>query len=593
MSDHLASILDFLSELKRRKVYRVAVAYVLVAAGTLELVDVVVPSTRLPEWSDELFLALAVLGFPLAMVLAWAFDVTPEGVRSTPSSPDVETAPGAAEVDSTAVEGDTGTGVRAGLDTRAVAVLPFENLSGTTDAEPFAAGLHDDLLTELSRIPDLTVISRTSMTKYRGGGQGIPEIARELGAGTIVEGGVQQAGDRVRLNVQLIDARHDVHRWAERYDRELTARNIFDLQLELATRIAETLQVHLTSRDETAEEPPTDDLEAYRLYSRARLHLAQRTESELTRAFDGFRAAVRRDPSFGLAWGGLAMALVMLDFYGFDAPDGAPAPLAAAERAVRVSPALGETHAALGIVRSVRHEGPSAVRALERAIELTPGDSEAHSWLGWLYLTLGRPDEALSRGRRAAELDPRAPAARAYLAEMLLANGRERESVEEARRARELQPSYALAHYMEGLALHHRGRSGDAAAAFEQSLSLTGLRGTPSESEARAALAVSRSAGGDELGARELLGAISIDEDPFSAGLVHAALGEGDRAFDAFDRVRDWGSFETEHARYFFPDVLGALRDDARYAEVLAAIDRSWGLEAEASPLETPDGTTP
>lgn len=592
MSELLDSILGFLSELKRRKVYRVAAVYVIVAAGALELVDLIVPSTRLPAWSNELFLALAVLGFPLAVVLAWAFDVTPAGVRATLSSSRPGGAGDAGGAENAAVEGDARSAARAELDTRAVAVLPFENLSGTADAEPFAAGLHDDLLTELSRIEGLTVISRTSMMRYREGGRSIPEIARDLGAGTVVEGGVQQSGERVRLNVQLIDARRDVHRWAERYDRELTAHDIFDIQSDLATRIASTLQVQLTSEERGGGPPPTDDLDAYRRYSRARVDLAERTEEGLTRALAGFQAATSMDPVFGPAWGGLAMALVMLEFYGFDVPDDAPDPRSAAERAVRVSPDLGETHAALGIVRAVWHEGPPAVRALERAVELSPSDSEAHAWLGWMYLTLGRPDEAVGRGQRAAELDPRAPAARAYLAEILLASGREREASDEARRARELQPSYALAHYVEGLVHHHRGRTAEAVAAFEEALSLTELRGTPSRSEVRAALAVSRAADGDEAGARELLGAISTADDPFSAGLVHAALGEVDRAFDAFDRLRDWGSFETEHARYFFPDILGSLRDDARYPKVLAAVNRSWGLEPDGRFPETAVGTT-
>lgn len=589
MSELLQSILSFFSELKRRKVYRVAAAYVIVAAGALQLVDLMVPATRLPEWADEFFLAVAALGFPLVVVLAWAFDVTPDGVETTPD-PDIEPSSTGATGSSPAGSDDEPAGEDAPMATspdlnlRAVAVLPFENLSGTDEAEPFAAGLHDDLLTELSRIEGLTVISRTSMSRYRHGDKSIPEIARELGAGTVVEGGVQQSGNRVRLNVQLIDARRDVHRWAERYDRELSAEEIFDIQAELATRIASTLQVQLASADTPKGAPPTEDLDAYRLYSRARVGLSERTEEGLVGALREFRAATRKDPGFGLAWGGMAMAVAMLEFYGFEMPDDTPDPMDAAERAVDEAPEVGETYAALGVVHSVRHEAPPAQQALERAVELSPSDSEAHSWLGWLYLVVGRPDDAVTAGRRAAELDPRAPAPRAYLAEMLLAEGRLQAAAQEARRARELQPSYALAHYMEGLTLLHLNRPVEAGTAFQEALSLTHPRGTPSSAEARAALAVIRCAAGDVTRARELLDEIPVDEDPFSVGLVRAALGGTDRAFEALLQVQDWGSFATEHARYFFPEVLGPLRQDARYGQVLRAIDRSWGLDPVGSP---------
>lgn len=616
MADPLGGIGRFLRELKRRKVYRVAVTYIIVAAGSIELVDILVPTTRLPPWSDELFLGLAVLGFPLAVVLAWAWDVTPEGVRRTAyrvpeeeaTGPDGGTAGGA---DSGTAPGDDTYPTAAesapeapvppdaatsgpptdsrepelpALDVLAVAVLPFDNLSGTEEAEPFAAGLHDDLLTELSRLSALTVISRTSLMAYRDTEKTVREIARELGAGTVVEGGVQQAGRRVRLRVQLIDARTDAHRWAERYDRELTPENIFEIQTELAREIAGILRAELTPEEKRRigrRRAPTRDLEAYRLHVEGREGLNQRTEADIHRAIRLFREAVARDPSYAPAWAGLAEGALLLRFYDYTVPEHAPDPEVAAERAIELDPDDAEAHASLGILHSLRREGPAALRELRRAVELRPSYGDAHAWLGWVHLMTGQPREALGPARRAAELDPVAPAARVYLAEALLADGKGREALREATRARRIQPEYGLGHFMRGLALHHLECPADAVEALEEALSLARPGGSPSRAEVRAALAATLATAGDRSGARQHLAALERAADPFSLGLARAALGEEDAAFEAFRRVREWGSFETEHLRYFFPRALGPLRQDPRWEALIRDVDGQWGRDRD------------
>lgn len=463
------------------------------------------------------------------------------------------------------------------LPPRALAVLPFENVSGSDEAEPFAAGLQEDLLTELSRISALTVISRSSVVGYRGAGRSIREIARELGVGTVVEGAVQSAGGRVRLNVQLTDARSGEHRWVERFDRELSASNIFEIQSELAGKIARTLKAELTPEErERVGREPTADLEAYRLYIQGRGLLDQRTSREMYRAVDYFSRAIEKDADYALAWSGLADALSLLEFYDHPRPPSAPDALDAARRAVDLGPELGQTRAALGIVHSVRRQGRAARRELERAVELRPSYAEAHGWLGWMLLVQGRPERALEAAARAAELDPLAPAFRVYLAETLLALGRKEEALREARRAREIRPGYGLVHFIEGLALHHLGKLDEARAAFERALPLVPPGGTPSHTEIRAALAVTRAATGDMDGAREFLVRIRGAGDSFSRGLVHAALGEADAALELFEEIEEWGSFATDHIRYFFPEVLGPLRDDPRFGAILRAVDRSW-----------------
>lgn len=465
------------------------------------------------------------------------------------------------------------------LSAGSVAVLPFENLSEEGDAGLFAAGLHDDLITELSRLRGLTVISRTSVLRFRGGERSIPEIATQLGVGTVVEGAVQSAGGRVRLNVQVIDARTDVHRWAEQYDRELTPESLFDIQGEVAERIAGALETELSpsgAEQRGARRNPPGDLESYRLCVQGRGLVDQRTGDAMRRSIDYFRRAIERDPEYALAWAGLAHALSVLEFYDHPAPESVPDPIEAARRAVELSPELGEAHSSLGIILSIRRKGPAALRELERAVELTPGYAEPHAWLAWVHLLRGSPEEALVPARCAVELDPLAPAFRAYLAEALLANGETAEALRQAVRAREIQPEYGLARYVEGLVRYHRGETERAKSSAHQALRLVPPHGSPTHAEVRALLAVIRSAAGDESGARELLSRILDQGTGFAAGLVHAALGEAERALEAFEAVEEWGSFGTENLRYFFPEVLGPLRKDPRYRRIVDAVDRRW-----------------
>ncbi|MDP2497183.1 MAG: BTAD domain-containing putative transcriptional regulator, partial [Candidatus Palauibacterales bacterium] len=435
------------------------------------------------------------------------------------------------------------------LSPRTVAVLPFENLGEGEGAETFAAGLHDDLITELSRAPDLAVISRTSVARFGGREGTASEVGRQLGAGTLVQGGVRAAGDRVRLNVQLVDARDDAHRWAESFDRRLTPEALFEIQGELASRIAGSLHAELTpegdGEGERSGRAPTGDLEAYRLCVQGRALLDQRTGDDLRQAVDYFRRTLERDPEHPLAWSGLAEALALLDFYGHPVPGDAPDALEAARRGVEADPGSGEARTSLGIVRSLRLQGPEALDDLERARELAPSHAEAHVWLGWVRLVQGEAERALGPLRRAVELNPLGPALRVYLGEALLATGSPEEGLRQARRAGELQPGYALAAFVEGLVLHHMDRHREAADRLEKALALTRARGTPSRPEARAALAATRAAAGQEERARELLARIEEDREgrarAFSAALARAALGDAEGAFEALARVDRWG----------------------------------------------------
>ncbi len=478
-----------------------------------------------------------------------------------------------------------GAGERRPTD-RSIGVLPFEALGQATEGSSFIEGIHGDVLTGLSKISDMRVTSRTSVMRYRDSDQPLPEIARELGVQWILRGEVQEVGGQVQVNARLLDAPEDEQVWAETYRRELTAANLFEIQSELTREIAAALQATLTPEEERAiASQPTEDLDAYRLYVQGRGLLDQRTPEELHRAVAYFQRAIERDPSYALAWSGLADAVLLHEFYGLTPPDAAPEPRHAVTRALELDPGLGVAHASQGILHALRRRGPESVRSLRRALDLRPSYAEAYGWLAWVQLVLGQPERAAPLAERAVELDPLAPAFRAYLAEAYLASGEGTKALAEARRAREIQPDYGLTHFMEGLALHHLGRSDEGRFALERALPLVPPNGTPTHDEIRAALAVTHAVSGNRAAARELLEEMGPGADPFSAALVHAALGETDRAFALFERVDDWWTFSTEHFRYFFPRTLGPLRGDPRYTRILRRVNRAWGL--------APDGGIP
>jgi TolB-like protein/Tfp pilus assembly protein PilF len=468
---------------------------------------------------------------------------------------------------------------------RSIAVLPFVTL-GQDEPGAFADGIHGDMLTRLSKVSDLRVVSRISVMRYRSTQESLPTIAAELGIAWALQGDVQQVGDSVQVNARLFNATSDEQVWAESYRRELTAENLFEIQSELTREIARQLQAQLSPEEERAvERTATANLDAYRLYVRGRALLEQRTAEEMQRAVEYFMQAIDEDEEYALAWAGLADALTLLRFYGFEPPATGGDAGDAARRAVALAPELAEARASLGIYLSSLNDGPSALRELRGAVALRPSYAETYAWIAWLEHILGRPERALQAALEAVEQDPLSPAPRVYLTEVLLAAGRAEDALATIERARELQPGYGLPHFMEGLALYHLGRYPEARAAFERTLPLVPPGGTPKHSEIRAGLGLVAAAMDEPERAREILTGIREEEDPFAAGLIHAALGEVDAALEAFGRVRQWGwnSMAAELMRGLFPEVLGPVRAARGFDEIREQIHRDWGLNADGT----------
>jgi TolB-like protein/Tfp pilus assembly protein PilF len=411
----------FFEELQRRKVYRVAAAYIIAAAGIIQLASAAFPAWELPNWGLRLVIVLLLLGFPIALMLAWAYDITARGVQATPTTglPRAHRRRNIIMLIATGVAISAAAGffllprVSARKIDKSIAVLPFENLSRDPDNAFFADGVQDEILTDLARIADLKVISRRSVMAYKSGiARNLPEIGQQLGVAHVLEGTVQRSGNRVRVNVQLVDTRTDGHLWAETYDRDLA--DVFAIQTEIAKTIADQLQAKLSPSEKGAiGRPPTRDITAFDLYTRARnLSLtafgSSTTKTDLLQASDLLSQAVARDPSFLQAYCLLAWAHGAVYFVGFDHT---PARLAQAESAIqaasRLQPDSGDTHFARAqnlYWGYLDYEG--ALAELEVARQALPNDPRVVELKSYIERRQGRWDESIRDFKRAIELDP-------------------------------------------------------------------------------------------------------------------------------------------------------------------------------------------
>jgi DNA-binding SARP family transcriptional activator/Tfp pilus assembly protein PilF len=464
----------------------------------------------------------------------------------------------------------------------AIAVLPFETLGAGETA--LGEGVHSDLLARLSALGGLTVIARTSVRRYLHTDKSASEIGAELGVQWVLEGDVRTSGQRFRVNVRLIEAPSDRQVWAQDRDGLLSAGTFFEVQADIAAEIAERLHVQLTPTERLRlASKPTQNLEAYRLCTEGRMHLDGRSPEDMQQALCSFEAALALDPEYAVAWVGVADALGLLHAYGYAGPEVLPRAEQAIHTALERDPRCAEAHAALGRLMGQRNLAPEAEREMRLALSLRPGYAEAHNWLSvGLYIT-GDAAEAARSARRAVALNPLSPEAVSNLASSCLFSGQLEQALKSARRARELEADYTTATFFEALTLYEMGRFSEAAALLE------GLFLPWAGSGPNTARALSLAAEGEEGQARALLAPIREAGHPFDEGLVLAALGEREAAFEAFGRASFDGLefavsyWPTVAVRYLFGRIWERLRDDPRYDELRWRIDESWGLVEPAT----------
>jgi len=417
-----------------------------------------------------------------------------------------------------------------------VAVLPFVHLNPKGENEYFADGITEDVIAHLSKIRALKVISRTSVMPFKQRQRSLKEIGAALGARTILDGSVRQAGDRVRIVAKLIDVETDQHLWAETYDRQLT--DIFTIQTDVALRIAAALKAEL-SRDEESRlrRKPTNDLEAYQLFFQGRAWFIRYRSEAYLRAIEYFDRAIARDPTFALAYANLAMVYTELAEAGAMVPEVAYARAGeAAGNALRLDPELGAAHCTMAHVKMVRDlDWSGAEQAFKRALELSPSSDDTYDLYGRLCAGLGRYDEALALQRRARELDPLAH--RMDGVTTLLRAGRYDQAVREAESAVELEPGYDRARATLGWGYFFSGRHDDGLAELERAVSLS-----PGNTMWLGQLGQAYAMAGNAAKGRQILRQLEERArtsfvSPYHFAYVYTGLGEFDRAMDLLERA--------------------------------------------------------
>jgi TolB-like protein/Flp pilus assembly protein TadD len=578
---------DFLAELKRRNVYKVAVAYAIVGWLLVQVATQVFPFLEIPNWAIRLVIALVAIGFPIALVIAWAFEATPEGIKRT------EVADAAHEhsrgktwiyvvIIGAAISvglffvgrytaGNSASAARTELPAKSIAVLPFENLSEEKGNAFFAEGIQDEILTRLAKVADLKVISRTSTQRFKAAPSDLREIAKQLDVTNILEGSVQKSNDQVRVNVQLINAITDAHLWAESYDRKLT--DLFTVESEVAKTIADTLQAKLTGSELSAMSiRPTQDPVAQDLLVQGRHFLALRRDDNLPRAIEFFHQAIARDANFAAAYAGLSEALILLPRYtGAYPSETRPQSRVAALKALELNPNLAEAHNALAkIAMDYDVDFAEATREFKRAIELNPNYAGAHHWFSAILESQGQFAEAIAESKLGTELDP-------FSAVNLVDQGRIYGSARrfpEAKasfeKALAIDPAFSYAHWHYGEMLQVSGDLKGAAAEYAKA---RGANNTPEPIALSGQLAAIM---GRPEEARQALTALDELEkhryvDFFWRALLYLGLGDKDRALQFLEQ--SYANNEGYEIGLIRVDpMLDSLRSEPRFQALVKKV---------------------
>ena len=587
---------SFFRELKRRNVYKVAIAYAAVAWLSIQLASILFPTFDAASWVMKVFVAVVALGFPLALIFAWAFEMTPEGLKRTEDvAPNESATRGSGRKLDFAIIAVLALAIAILLFDRfrshpqargaksrdkSIAVLPFENLSSDPENAYFATGVQDEILTRLSRIGDLKVISRTSTQKYRSAPENLREIAQQLGVAHVLEGSVQRAGDQVRITVQLINALSDAHIWADSYDRSLS--DIFKVQSEIAKSVADSLQAKLTGSERQAiAARPTENTGAYQLYLKGRFFWNKRTGDDLRKALDYFNQAVAADPNYALAYAGIADAYNLLPTYSAETPQECyPQAEAAARKALELDPTLAEARTALAAALVARFDFAAAEQEFKRAIELNPNYATAHQWYSDSVLAPNeRFQEAFVSIKRALELDPLSPIINAEYGGALNSIGRSDEALQQFRKTIELEPRFPLAHAFLGDALLARGNHAAAIAAYQKSFELGG------GAIALGALANAYGVAGQKDEALKIIAELHERRKreyvaAYCFALAHVGIGEKDEAIRWLEQGYADGA-ATDMLFLRMDPLLRPLRDEPRFKKL---VDLVYGAPRAAPP---------
>ena len=581
--------MSFFSELKRRHVYRVAVLYIIVSWLVLQVADVLMSFLPLPEWTANLIFLLLILGFPIAMVFAWAFELTPDGLKlDKPSATESQTNASAGTAsrkkldfmifsamavalayfafnhDWQGSEETDGTG-----EIRSIVVLPLENLMNDPEQAYFVDGLHEALITELSRVSALRVISRTSALAFRDSGKAIPEIARQLGVDAVVEGSVLRAGDKVRVTVQLIEGSTDRHLWADNFDRELT--DILALYADVTRKIVDQISITLTPQDQ-ARLIVTNPVNprAYELNMKGRYWCNKWSPQAMDRGIELMQQAVILDPQYAPSYSGLAACLQNSAFFGYsDTLTVLPRARSAALRATELDAGLADAHVVLAsILYYMEYKPDAAEQELKRALELEPANLGGLIYMSWLLGETGRFDEAMIPTKHAIEIDPLSKASHHALGELYYLQRDYEKAINAYEMARELHPDDPSQYQYLGWAYQQMGQYEQAIAQHRKAVALS-QRHPLFLSDLGYALGMAGQ--GEE--ALKILAEIQQSDGatPYHLALIHLGLGNIDQALEALEKA--YALREGYLVYIIMGPRFDPLRDEQRFKDLLGKFE--------------------
>jgi serine/threonine-protein kinase len=584
LSEAMSEKPSFFSELKRRNVYKVAVAYIVGGWALSQGIAQVFPVFDVPNWAIRAVVLLIIIGLPVALVLAWAFEITPQGIKRTETADAMPktgwqkknawiyvvvigalisiglfflgryTAQNAAHRPSEAATSVPG---------KSIAVLPLINESGDPKDEYFSDGLSEELIAALAQISGLKVIGRSSSFRFKDRKQEPRTIGEKLGVSTLLDGTVRKQGDRVRIVAQLVNATDGIQLWTQTFDREL--KDIFAVQEEIAKAVAESLKVKLFGTQENQSQIATNNVEAHNAYLQGHFHFLRRNIDDYGKAISYFDRAIELDANYALAYAERAEAWTMIGDLTGQRPTAYPKARSDAEKAVAIAPGLAEARAALGWVQFFgQWEFADGLRELKRAKELSPTNPTANDLLARVIVYLGRFDEAERQARQAVELDPLAVATNFNLGRVLFFAGKLDEADAVGRKVAELQPSSSSSHRWQALVAFQRG-DGETA--------LREAQLEPDEGFRSFELALAYHVLGDrkqEDAALADLIARAREGFAYQIAELYAVRGEKDKAFEwlqtAFDD-HDGGALGLA-----VDPLLRGLHDDPRYKNLLVKL---------------------
>ena len=597
--------MNFFAELKRRNVYKVAVAYAVVAWLLLQAASIFLPAFDAPSWVMKIFIIVIIFGFPVALIFSWAFEITPEGikleseiepnksikrrtgrkivamtialavvaaglfvyqlVRSTAHSHLEGGAPATPQSEGLA-------GARLSNPEKSIAVLPFLNLSADKNDEYLSDGMTEELLNVLTKVKSLHVPGRSSSFAFKGKNE--EDIFRKVGerlhVNAVLEGSVRKAGEKLRITAQLINVADGFHLWSETYDRDM--KDILAVQGDVAQRVVEALQVQLGVDEARAlTKKATENPEAHRLYLLGRYHFAKFTRAGWTNAIHYFEQALQVDPNFALAYCGLA------DTYGWAGGQIMPGreawskEMELAQKALALDPNLAEAHLAMGTALFSMLDPRTSEKELDRAVELNPNLAMAYDQYGWTFAEMGRFDEAIAAEKKALELDPLNSFLNTDLAFFLYWARRYEDATTQIRKTLELDPNNGFAHSVLGWCLIWKGNKAEATAEFQKATTLDDLPWYVGS------LGYAYAASGDRAKAEQILH--RLDElagqryvSPANRAAVYLGLGENEKALDWLEKA-----YEDRDPIFWWingDQLYDSVRQTPRFEALVQKVDR-------------------